>query len=126
MIVWYAVTRISSAGNSLTSSSERSTSSWTIRRRQKRDFDFAKQLRRAVSSGPANISEAFAYYRHKESAKFARVAKGSLTETHNHLGDGIDRGHWTAERCEASRQLADRAIGATTEWLKYLTSSEEP
>jgi four helix bundle protein len=92
----------------------------------KRDFDFAKQLRRAVSSGPANISEAFAYYRHKESAKFARVAKGSLTETHNHLGDGIDRGHWTAERCKASRQLADRAIGATTEWLKYLTSSEEP
>ena len=92
----------------------------------RRDFDFARQLRRAASSGPTNLSEAFAYYKHKESAKFVRIAKGSLTETHNHLGDGVDRGHWTAERCEASRQLADRAIGATTEWLRYLMSSEEP
>jgi hypothetical protein len=79
-----------------------------------------------VSSGPANLSEGFAHYRHKESARYVRIAKGTLTETHNHPGDGIDRGYWTAERCEPLRNLADRAIGATTEWLKYLTSSAEP
>jgi hypothetical protein len=49
-----------------------------------RDFDFARQLKRAASSGPANLSEGFGYYRHKESAKFVRVAKGSLIETDNH------------------------------------------
>ena len=92
----------------------------------RRDFDFARQLRRAASSGPANLSEGFAHYRHKESARYVRIAKGTLTETHNHLGDGIDRGYWTAERCEPLRNLADRAIGATTEWLKYLMSSVEP
>ena len=91
-----------------------------------RDFDFARQLRRSASSGPANIAEGFAYYRHKESAQFARVAKGSLTETDNHLGDGVDRGHWTAQTCDPSRRLASRAIGATTEWLKYLSASQEP
>jgi len=91
-----------------------------------RDFDFARQLRRAASSGPANIAEGFAYFRHKESAKFVRVAKGSLAETHNHLGDGIDRGYWTAEVSDPSRRLANRAIGATTEWLKYLMTSQEP
>jgi four helix bundle protein len=79
-----------------------------------------------VSSGPANIAEGFAHYKHKECAKYVRVAKGSLAETDNHLGDGIDRGHWTRERSETARRLADRAIGATTEWLKYLMSSEEP
>jgi four helix bundle protein len=90
------------------------------------DFDFARQLRRSASSGPANLAEGFGYYRHKESAKFIRIAKSSLTETDNHLVDGVDRGHWTARRCEATRHLADRAIGATTRWLKYLMSSEEP
>ena len=89
-------------------------------------FDFARQLRRSASSGPANIAEGFAYFRHKEGAKFVRVAKGSLAETHNHLGDGIDRGHWTADAADASRRLASRAIGATTEWLKYLMTSQEP
>ncbi len=90
------------------------------------DFDFVSQLRDAASSGPANLSEAFAYYRHKEAARFARIAKASLTETHNHLADGVDRQHWTADRCKPARTLADRALGATTRWLAYLSSSNEP
>jgi hypothetical protein len=72
------------------------------------------------------VSEAFACYRHKESARYARIAKCSLTETHNHLGDGIDRGHWTAARITGELKLADRAIGATTKWMAYLLSSHEP
>jgi four helix bundle protein len=90
------------------------------------DFDFTRQLRRSASSGPANIAEGFAYFRHKESARFVRVANGSLTETDNHLGDGIDRGYWTAPACEPARRLANRAVGATTRWLIYLTTSHEP
>jgi four helix bundle protein len=92
----------------------------------RRDLDFANQLRDAASSGPANISEAFSSYRHKESARYARIAKNSLTETHNHLGDGVDRGHWTAERITNELKLAERAIGATTKWMAYLSSSEGP
>jgi four helix bundle protein len=92
----------------------------------RRDLDFASQLRDAAGSGPANISEAFACYRHKESARYARIAKSSLTETHNHLADGVDRGHWTAERSTDVRHLAERAIGATTKWLAYLSSSDDP
>jgi four helix bundle protein len=91
-----------------------------------RDLDFVSQIRDAASSGPANISEAFACYRHKESARYARIAKCSLTETHNHLGDGVDRGHWTAGRIAAGLKLADRAIGATTRWIAYLSSSDDP
>ena len=92
----------------------------------RKDLDFASQLRDAASSGPANISEAFACYRHKESGRYARIAKASLTETHNHLGDGVDRGYWTAARITSERKLAERAIGATTKWMAYLSSSDEP
>jgi four helix bundle protein len=91
-----------------------------------RDLRFADQLRAAASSGAANLSEAFGYFRHKEGARYARIAKASLTETHNHLRDGIDREHWTAERCRPVLSLTDRAIGATTRWLLYLSSSDDP
>ena len=53
------------------------------------DIRFTNQLRDSASSGPANLSEAFGCYRHKESARYARIAKASLTETHNHVCDGI-------------------------------------
>ena len=55
-----------------------------------------------------------------------RIAKASLTETHNHLRDGVDREHWTEERCRPVLILADRAIGAATGWLIYLASSDDP
>jgi four helix bundle protein len=91
-----------------------------------RDIKVADQLRDAASSGPANRSDAFGHFRHKESARYARIAKASLTETHNHLRDGVDREHWTEERCRPLLTLADRAIGATTRWLIYLSSSDDP
>ena len=92
----------------------------------RRDADFTSQLRDAASSGPANLSEAFGCYRHKESARYARIAKSSLTETHNHVTDGVDRGYWTAARCATACELANRAIGATTKWFAYLSTSEDP
>jgi four helix bundle protein len=92
----------------------------------KHDFDFRDQLRDAASSGPSNISEAFAHYRHPDAARFARIAKSSLTETHNHLGDGVDRKYWTAEDAAPLLALAKRAIGATTGWIRHLETSKAP
>jgi four helix bundle protein len=92
----------------------------------KHDFDFRDQLRDAASSGPSNISEAFGYYRHPDAARFARIAKSSLTETHNHLGDGVDRHYWKAEDVAPLLALAKRAIGATTGWIRRLETSKTP
>jgi len=47
-------------------------------------------------------------------------------ETHNHLMDRIDRRHWTRETAGPALPLADRAIGATIRWLRYLSSSDAP
>jgi four helix bundle protein len=92
----------------------------------KHDFEFRDQLRDAASSGPGNISEAFAHYRHPDAARFARIAKSSLTETHNHLGDGVDREFWTADDAAPLLALAKRAIGATTGWIRHLETSTAP
>ena len=90
------------------------------------DFEFRDQLRDSASSGPSNLSESFAHYRHPDAARFARIAKSSLTETHNHLGDGVDRKFWTAEEVAPLLVLAKRAIGATTGWIRHLETSKAP
>jgi four helix bundle protein len=92
----------------------------------KRDFDFCKQISRSASSVTSNLAEGFACYKHRESARYARIAKASLTETHNHLRDGVDRGYWTREEIQPVMTLANRATGATTRWMLYLLSSETP
>jgi len=91
-----------------------------------RDFRFRDQLRDAAGSGPANLAEAFGYYHHGDSARFARIAKASLTETHNHLLDGVDRRFWTTARVEPAIVLARRAIGATVGWIRRLSTTSAP
>jgi four helix bundle protein len=90
------------------------------------DRRFCDQIRESAASSPANLAEGFGYYRHAEFAKHTRIAKASLLETQNHLGDGIDRGHWSADRVHPLRKLADRAIGATMRLLQHLETSEAP
>jgi four helix bundle protein len=91
-----------------------------------RDRDFAAQIKRAASSGPANIAEGFGAYHHREAARYARIGRSSLIETQNHLGDGADRKHWSREAALELQALGDRAIGATTRWLKHLTTNDTP
>jgi four helix bundle protein len=92
----------------------------------KNDWKFRDQILDSAASAPRNLAEAFGYYEHPDSARFARVAKSSELETHNHLGDGVDRGFWTAAEAERIQRLASRTVGATTKWLLYLTSTDAP
>jgi len=90
------------------------------------DRGFCDQMRRAASSAPANLAEGFGSYRHAEFARYARIAKSSILETHNHLYDGIDRHHWSHEDVDSLLALADRAAGAVTRLHRYLASTKEP
>jgi hypothetical protein len=57
-----------------------------------------------------------------EFRRFLRIARGSLTETHNHLRDGRDRGYLTDAKHEELSRLTARAAGATTRLMVYLHS----
>ena len=46
----------------------------------KHKFKFCDQLGDAARSGPRNIAEGFARFKHKEFAQFVRIAKGSEAE----------------------------------------------
>jgi four helix bundle protein len=73
----------------------------------KRDFKFRDQIMESSASAPSNIAEGFGSYGHRESARYARIAKSSLTESQNHLLDGIDRRHWTTTDVEPSCSYPD-------------------
>lgn len=85
-----------------------------------RDVEFCKQVRRSSSSIPANIAEGFAYYRHREFARYVSIARGSLMETQNHLIDANDRGHIHEAEFKTLWELSSQAMGAVTGLLKYL------
>src|SRR5882672_10507309 len=78
------------------------------------DFEFRDQIKASAASAPTNIAEGFGYYRHPEFGKHVRIARAELNETHNHLGDGVHRRHWSSERSAPLQALARRAGGATT------------
>jgi four helix bundle protein len=90
------------------------------------DRKFCDQIKDSAASAPRNLAEGFAAYRHPEFARYTRIARSSLNETHNHLGDGVDRGHWSWREAGPPQELADRAIGAATRLLHYLETSDAP
>jgi four helix bundle protein len=92
----------------------------------KSDVKFCEQIKGSAASGPSNIAEGFGHYGHGDAARYARIAKASLTETRNHILDGIDRRHWTPDDADPLLQVAKRAVAATTGWLAYLKSTPTP
>jgi len=90
------------------------------------DRRFCDQLMDAAASAPRNLAEGFGCYRHPEFARYTRIAKSSLIETHNHLGDGVDRRYWSAQDAALLQSLADRATGACVRLMRHLESTDAP
>jgi four helix bundle protein len=91
----------------------------------KRDFRFRDQIRESAASASSAIAEGFGRYHHPEFSFMVRVARASLMETQNHLRDGVHRQHWSEASARPLAQLADRAIGATTNLINYLDSTDD-
>jgi four helix bundle protein len=86
----------------------------------KTDRDFCDQIRSAVASAPANIAEGFGGRSDAEFAHFLDIARGSLNECRNHLGDARDRNDIDERERAALNSLASRAVGAVAGLQRYL------
>jgi four helix bundle protein len=92
----------------------------------RRHFKFCEQLSDAARSGPRNIAEGFARFKHKEFAQFVRIAKGSEAEVLNHLIDARDQVLITADELIINERLAKRAMKAASGLIRYLESTPDP
>lgn len=53
-------------------------------------YRLSDQMIRASRSVTAQIAEGFGRYHHQENIQFCRIARGSLSEVHDHLNVAID------------------------------------
>jgi four helix bundle protein len=93
---------------------------FTARTPASNDFKYCNQVRDSARSATRNIAEGFGRFQPLDFARFLQIARASLAETHNHLGDALDLSYLTSSECEEMIRLADRAAGATTRLLQYL------
>jgi four helix bundle protein len=88
------------------------------------DVKFRDQIRDSSRSAPSNLAEGFGAYRPREFARFVRIARRSLMETENHLLEGEKKKYFTKSATKALVILCHRALGATTNLLRYLESCD--
>lgn len=91
----------------------------------RRQYRFCDQLGDAARSGPRNIAEGHARFKHKEFALFVRAAKGSEAEVLNHLIDAHDQRLITTDELTIAEQLTKRAMSAASGLIRYLESTPD-
>jgi four helix bundle protein len=87
-----------------------------------RNFKFRDQILDASSSPSRNIAEGFGRYRPRAFAQFVRIARASLLETRNLLQEGQSKSYFNEPDVEPLLRLQERALKATTKFLRYLES----
>lgn len=90
-----------------------------------KDFKLHGQIREAARSAPRNIAEGFARYKHKDFARFVRIAKGSEAELLNHCQEAFDDGYLTDSEGRALEHAARKAIKAANGLIRYLDSTPD-
>jgi len=89
-----------------------------------RDWERRRQLEESVAGPPAHIAEGFGRFNPAEFARFTVIARSSLMESQNHLGDAVDKHYITEDRRAELDQLASTALGEVTGLMEYLQSEE--
>ena len=89
-----------------------------------RNRKFVEQIQDSSASTARNLAEGFGYFKPRQFARFARIARGSLFETRNHVQDGRRREYFGATDADQLLHLTGRAISGITSLLRYLDSCQ--
>lgn len=87
-------------------------------------YNLIIQLKRSISSVPANVSEGYGRYYYKENISFCRKARGSLDESRNHIIKARDLEMASLEICN---DLLDECLQVRmilNGYIRYLNKSK--
>lgn len=87
-------------------------------------WNLNQQIRRSVSSIPANIAEGHGRFYYQENVRFCYIARGSLTETHSHITLAGELGYIPPEKCNEIRKLAEELVRIINGYIAYLKRSK--
>lgn len=86
----------------------------------KERFDLAPQMRRSSKSVMANIAEGYGRYHYLDRLRFLYVARGSLSETINHIITAHDLAYLADARYEELYQLGREAERTLNGYINHV------
>jgi four helix bundle protein len=90
-----------------------------------KDYPLHKNMREAARSATRNIAEGFGRYKHKDFARFVRIAKASEVEMLDHLLEAHVCGYLDDTDFAALEHLTHKAIKAANGLIRYLESTPD-
>lgn len=82
-----------------------------------------QQVTNSSRSVSANISEGYGRYHTKENTKHCRIARGSLTETLDHMIEAHDEGYISDSELASFRPKYERCLKLINGYVKYLNDN---
>jgi four helix bundle protein len=89
-------------------------------------FRLSDQIIRSSRSVTANIAEGFGRHHHKENTQFCRQARGSLTETLDHLITALDEEILPEQDYNRLREQLESSWKLLNGYIAYLSKAGEP
>ena len=83
-------------------------------------YRLTDQILRSSKSPCSNIAEGHGRQHYQENIQFCRIARGSLSETHNHLTDALDEEYIGNEEYEIHVGQIKVCIRLTNGYINYL------
>lgn len=83
-------------------------------------YELTRQIKRSSRSVTANNAEGYGRHHHQENVQFCRQARGSLTETLDHLITAADEGFIDDSTLQALRSDYESAIRLLNGYINYL------
>lgn len=87
-------------------------------------WNLNQQIRRSVSSIPANIAEGHGRFYYQENIRFCYIARGSLTETYSHITLAVELGYISVEKYDEIKKLVEELIRIINGYIAYLKRSK--
>lgn len=91
---------------------------------QEEKWNLNQQIRRSVSSIPANIAEGHGRFYYQKNVRFCYIARGSLTETYSHITLAHELGHIPVEKYTDIKKSIDELVRIINGYISYLKRSK--
>ncbi len=91
---------------------------------QEEKWNLNQQIRRSVSSIPANIAEGHGRFYYQENIRFCYIARGSLTETHSHIALAGELEYIPLEKYNEIKKLVEELIRIINGYIACLKRSK--
>lgn len=84
------------------------------------EYNLKDQIIRSSRSVTANIAEGFGRHHHQENAQFCRQARGSLSESLDHLNVALDEGYLNDNKYNKLREHLEEVWKILNGYIAYL------